>query len=217
MGRIALMARENNRLAAVGLASKPPGLHPDGRGLYLAVSATGSRSWIFRFMLRGKSRDMGLGPFPDVKLADARELAEAARSLCRAGTDPIERRDAGRKAEQLEKARSISFEECANLYFEANKAAWRCTSYPRDWELSFKNHVLPKIGSLPVADVDVEAVLKVMEPMWLRTPVTAAKMRGRIESVLAYATARKYRRQEEANPARWTPSPRAFAAPAKVQ
>jgi integrase len=201
MGRIALMARENNRLSAIGLAGKPPGFHADGRGLYLSVSVTGSRSWIFRYMLRGRSRDMGLGSFPDIGLAEARNAAADGRACCREGIDPIEQRESRRAAQRIEKARSVSFEECTTLYFEANKAAWRNPQHTRDWELSLENHVIPEIGNLPVADVDVGAVLKVLEPMWLTTPVTAGRVRGRIESVLAYATARGYR--EGANPARW--------------
>jgi integrase len=201
MGRIALMARENNRLSAIGLASKPAGFYADGRSLYLSVSPSGSRSWIFRYMLRGRSRDMGIGSFPDIGLADARSVATGARVLCKGGIDPIEQRDNQRAAQRLEKARSISFKECASLYFEANKAAWRNAQHTRDWELSLKNHVFPKIGSFPVADIDVAMVLKVLEPMWLTTPVTAGRVRGRVESVLAYATARGYR--EGANPAQW--------------
>jgi len=82
MGRIALMARENNRLSAIGLANKKPGFHPDGRGLYLSVNPSGSRSWIFRYMLRGRSRDMGLGSFPDISLSEARNAATDARARC---------------------------------------------------------------------------------------------------------------------------------------
>jgi hypothetical protein len=189
------MARENNRLSAIGLAGA------GGRGLYLSVSPSGSRSWIFRYMLRGRSRDMGLGSLPDISLADARSAAAGARVLCKQGIDPIEQRDNQRAAQRIEKARSISFEECATLYFEANKAAWRNAQHTRDWQLSLKNHVFPKIGNLPVADVDVALVLKVLEPMWSTTPVSAGRVRGRLESVLAYATARGYR--QGANPAQW--------------
>lgn len=82
------MARENNRLSAVGLASKLSGFYADGRGLYFSVSPSGSRSWIFRFMLRGKSRDMGLGSFPDITLSDARSAAASARVLCKQGIRP---------------------------------------------------------------------------------------------------------------------------------
>jgi hypothetical protein len=124
-GKDCTVARENNRLSAIGLATRPPGFHADGRGLYFSVSGSGSRSWIFRYMLRGKSRDMGLGPFPDVGLAGARAKAEDARALCRDGVDPLERREADRKAKSLEEARSVTFRDCTTLYFEANKAAWR--------------------------------------------------------------------------------------------
>src|ERR1700694_2457069 len=109
MGRIAPMARENNRLSAIGVASKLPGFYADGRGLYLSVSTTGSRSWIFRYMLRGRSRDMGLGSFPDVGRAEGRQAASDARARCREGVDPIERRNAQQGAQRIEKARSISF------------------------------------------------------------------------------------------------------------
>src|ERR1700687_3217141 len=105
------MARENNRLSAIGLASKLPGFYADGRGLYLSVSSSGSRSWIFSYMLRGRSRDMGLGSFPDITLADPRSAAAGARVLCKEGIDPIEQRDNQRAAQRLQKARSISFEE----------------------------------------------------------------------------------------------------------
>jgi Arm DNA-binding domain len=195
------MARENNRLSPTGLAKKGPGFHPDGRGLYLSVSTGGSRSWIFRYMLRGKSHDMGLGSFPDISLADARAAAAGARVLCKQGVDPIEQRDNQRAAQRLEKAGSISFEECATLYIEANKASWRNAQHARDWELSLKNHVFPAIGKLPVAEVDVAQVLKVLEPMWVTIPVSAGRVRGRLETVLAYATARGYR--QGANPAQW--------------
>ena len=102
------MARENNRLSAIGLANKKTGFHPDGRGLYLSVNPSGSRSWIFRYMLRGRSRDMGLGSFPDISLAGARNAAINARARCREGIDPIEQRDSQRAAQRIEKARSVS-------------------------------------------------------------------------------------------------------------
>ena len=114
------MARQNNRLSALGLSSKERGFHPDGRGLYLSVAASGSRSWIFRYMLDGRSRDMGIGPYPGVNLASARLMAEEARSLCRRGIDPIDDRAAGRLAAKIEESRSISFKACAQLYFDAN-------------------------------------------------------------------------------------------------
>jgi hypothetical protein len=160
-----------------------------------------SFSTIHRFMLHGRSRDMGLGAFPDVSLADARAKATAGRALCREGIDPIQRRDETRKSKVLEQARSISFQECTALFFEANKAAWQNEKHAHDWDFSFRNHVFPKIGYLPVADVDTTAVLKVIEPIWLTRSVTAGRIRGRIEAVLAYATVRQFR--QGVNPAQW--------------
>jgi hypothetical protein len=124
MGRIALMARENNRLSAIGLANKKTGFHPDGRGLYLSVNPSGSRSWIFRYMLRGRSRDMALVAF-QISVSQRPATRPPMRARCREGIDPIEQRDSQRAAQRIEKARSVSFEECTTLYFEANKAAWR--------------------------------------------------------------------------------------------
>jgi len=152
------MPRQNNRLSAISLANKPPGFHADGRGLYLSVSVTGSRSWILRYMLRGKSRDMGLGPCPGVSLSDARQLADAARALCRDGVDPIKHRDDTRRAQAVDEAKSISFEKCAREYFEANKAGWRSEKHAADWIGSLTIYAFPVFGS--IADVDVDQVLK---------------------------------------------------------
>jgi integrase len=194
------MPRQNNRLSAISLENKPPGFHADGRGLYLSVSASGSRSWIFRYMLRGKSRDMGLGPFPGVKLSDARQLAEAARSLCRAGVDPIKQRDGVRRAQTIEEAKSISFEKCATEYFEANKAGWRNAKHAADWIGSLKLYAFPVFGS--IVDVDVNLVLEVLSPIWVTKTPTAERLRGRIETVLGYARVKGYRAGD--NPASWS-------------
>lgn len=194
------MPRQNNRLSAISLENKPPGFHADGRGLYLSVSVTGSRSWIFRYMLRGKSRDMGLGPFPGVKLSDARQLAEAARAFCRAGIDPIKRRNDARRAQAIEEAKSISFEKCAIEYFEANKAGWRNAKHAKDWIGSLKLYAFPVFGS--ITDVNVDHVLRVLSPIWVTKSPTAERLRGRIETVLGYAKVKAYRTGD--NPASWS-------------
>jgi integrase len=194
------MPRQTNRLSAISLASKPAGFHADGGGLYLSVSATGARSWILRYMLRGKSRDMGLGPCPGVGLSDARQSAEAARALCRSGIDPIKQRDDTRRAQALEEAKSISFEACAKEYFEANKAGWRSAKHAADWMGSLTLYAFPVFGS--VADVDVDQVLKVLSPIWVAKTPTAERLRGRIETVLGYAKVKGYRSGD--NPASWS-------------
>ena len=194
------MPRQNNRLSAISLANKPPGFHADGRGLYLSVSVTGSRSWILRYMLRGKSRDMGLGPCPGVSLSDARQLADAARALCRDGVDPIKHRDDTRRAQAVDEAKSISFEKCAREYFEANKAGWRSEKHAADWIGSLTIYAFPVFGS--IADVDVDQVLKVLSPIWVSKSPTAERLRGRIETVLGYAKVKGYRTGD--NPAAWS-------------
>jgi integrase len=193
------MPRQSNRLSAISLPNKPPGFHADGNGLYLAVSPAGSRSWIFRYMLRGKSRDMGLGPFPSVGLSDARLAADSARTFCRAGADPIKHRNDARRAQAIEDARSISFEACAYEYFEANKAGWRSEKHASDWIGSLSIYAFPAFGS--VADVDVDQVLRVLLPIWVTKSPTAERLRGRIETVLGYAKVKKYRSGD--NPASW--------------
>lgn len=115
------MARKIDRLSPVALRSKGRGLHPDGRGLYLRVK-DGGRSWVLRYMLDGKARTMGLGPFPDVSLAEAREAARGCRKLLREGTDPIETRLQRRQAARLEAAKSLTFKDCAERYIDSHKA-----------------------------------------------------------------------------------------------
>ena len=118
------MARIVEKLSPTALRSKGPGLHSDGRGLYLQVK-NGGRSWVLRYMLDGKARHMGLGPYPDVSLADARREAEGCRRLLREGTDPIEARRQRRQAARLDAAQSMTFEDCANRHIDAHKVGWR--------------------------------------------------------------------------------------------
>jgi integrase len=194
------MPRQNNRLSPISLAKKPAGFHADGNGLYLAVSPAGARSWIFRYMLRGKSHDMGLGPCPGVSLSDARLAADSARTLCRAGIDPIKQRDDARRALAIEEAKSISFEACTLEYFEANKAGWRSEKHASDWIRSLEIYAFPVFEG--VADVDVDQVLKVLSPIWVTKSPTAERLRGRIETVLGYAKVKGYRAGD--NPASWS-------------
>src|SRR5271166_3917452 len=108
------MARTVNRLSARTVASiVKPGYHSDGAGLYLQVSATGSKSWIFRFTLDGRSREMGLGALQGTGLAKARSEAEACRRLLREGVDPINARRSDRETARLKAARAVTFSSCA--------------------------------------------------------------------------------------------------------
>jgi integrase len=180
---------------------RKPGMYLDGRGLYLRIGPGGNKSWIYRFALGGKTRDMGLGPSPDISLAEARERAAAQRKLRLDGTDPIAARQAGRQQAKLDAAKTLSFKECAERYIASHEAGWKNPKHAAQWPATLGAYVYPVFGKLPVHAVDVGLVMKAIEPIWTEKPETASRVRGRIESVLDWATARGYRQGE--NPARW--------------
>jgi integrase len=196
------MAHKLNRLTAraVATASKP-GLYADGGGLYLRVGRGGAKSWCLRYMLEGKAREMGLGGLAKIGLGDARKKAAAQRLLLVEKVDPLERREAENSAKKIEAARSMTFDQCAAAYIEAHKAGWRSAKHAQQWTNTLATYVSPTFGSVPVADVDVAMVTKVIEPLWTTKPETAGRVRGRIEAVLDWAKARGFRDGE--NPARW--------------
>lgn len=198
MGR---KAKELGPLAVSNL--KTPGLHFVGGvgGLALQVSESGARSWILRIMIGGKRRDMGLGGFPDVTLAGARDAARAARAKIKAGTDPIEEGRAARSALAAARAAALTFEQCAAAYIEAKEPEWKNGKHAAQWRSTLETYVYPVIGKLLVRDVEQAHVLRILEKIWTEKTETASRLRGRIESVLDYATARGYRTGD--NPARW--------------
>jgi integrase len=178
------------------------GMHADGGGLYLQVSRFGTKSWIFRFMLDGRRREMGLGPYPAVSLAAAREKAADSRVMVQAEhADPIEVRIAQRNQARIDAAKAKTFRQCAEAYIAAHQSAWRNAKHRAQWSSTLATYVYPVFGSLPVQVIDVTLVLKVLEPIWTIKPETASRVRQRIESILDAAAARGYRQGE--NPARW--------------
>ena len=196
------MARPEKRLTARTVeAVKKPGLHADGGGLYLHVSQSGAKSWIFRWRQDGRLRDMGLGPLNTISLAEAREKALACRKLKLEGRDPIEERRARRQVVKLQSAKTMTFGDCAEAYIAAHRASWKSPKHVAQWPSTLATYVYPIFGSLPVQAVDVGLVMKVLEPIWAAKPETASRVRGRIESVLDWARARGHRAGE--NPARW--------------
>ena len=191
-----LSALEVSRLTA-------PGHHAVGgvAGLYLYVLDTGARSWVLRTMVGEKRRHMGLGGYPDVPLAQAREKARAAKAEVSQGTDPIAQRVALASQLKAQQATQKTFEEAAKAYMEAHEKAWKNPKHRAQWGSTLKTYAYPHIGSLLVKDIDQEHVMRVLEPIWATKTETATRLRGRIESVLDWATTRKYRSGE--NPARW--------------
>jgi integrase len=196
------MAKKVERLSAVAVSkADEPGLYPDGAGLYLRVGRGGAKSWAFRFMLNRKAREMGLGGLTKVSLADARRKATEARRQLADGLDPLTARSERTAAERVETARSITFDQCAEAYIRAHEASWRNPKHRQQWRNTLATYVTPVFGAVPIADVDVAMVMKVVEPLWSAKPETASRVRGRIETVLDWAKARGYRAGE--NPARW--------------
>jgi integrase len=196
------MAREMGRLSALAVKRESrPGMLHDGGGLYLQVTAAGAKSWIYRFMLNGRAREMGLGPLHTISLSEARARAAEYRRQRLDGIDPIEVRKAKRDEAKLEAATSMTFDACTAAYIEAHEASWRNAKHRQQWRNTLEAYARPVIGALPVQVIDLTLVMKVLEPIWHTKPETAARLRGRIEVILDWATVRGYRKGE--NPARW--------------
>ena len=195
------MAR-TGKLSAVEVAkAKGPAVLHDGGGLYLRVSGTGSKSWVFRFQLDGKRRDMGLGPYPDVSLAEARGKATAHRKQRHDGTDPLDAREAQRQAERVAIAKGRIFREVAEEFIDRNQAGWRNAKHRQQWRNTLATYVYPTLGELPVSAIDTGLVVQVLESIWATKPETASRVRGRIEAVLDAAKVRGFR--DGPNPAQW--------------
>lgn len=194
-------ATEMSALAISRLTT--PGFHFVGgvAGLALQVEPTGGRSWILRATVGTKRRDMGLGGYPDVTLADAREAARVARSKIRAGIDPIEEGREARAALKVAQSNAVKFEDAASKYIAAQEAGWSNAKHKAQWTSSLKAHAYPHIGEMLVSDIDLHHILEVLEPIWRTKTETATRVRSRIESILDWATTKKYR--EGLNPARW--------------
>jgi hypothetical protein len=183
----------STRLTDAQVRSLGPGLWNDGAGLYLQVTPN-ARSWVFRFQLDGKRRDMGLGPYPTRSLSAARAKAAKAKLMVLDGRDPIEERKAGRVVE----APAPTFEWCCARYVAKARGEW-VGRHETNWVRSMEADVFPTLGKLPVDTIDDAAVLRVLEPIWDTKRDTASRIRGRIESVLNWAKAAGHRTGE--NPA----------------
>jgi integrase len=196
--------RAIHRLSDRQVKNSKVGLHCDGGGLYLqttqGTNGQLNRSWLFRFASGGRERMMGLGAFPAVSLAAARQKAAESRSQRAQGIDPIEAKAAHRASQQVASAKAMTFDQCAAAYIASHRAGWSPEHASR-WERSIKLYPSPVFGRLPVAVVDTGLVMKTLEPIWQDKPVLAPLLRGRIEVVLDWATVRGYRSGE--NPARW--------------
>jgi integrase len=190
------------KLSAVAITkAKGPAVLHDGGGLYLRVSPTGSKAWVFRFQLDGKRRDMGLGPYPDISLAEARRRATERRNQRRDGIDPLDAKAAQQQAQRLAAAKGRTFRECAAEFIDKNRAGWSNAKHRQQWENTLATYVYPLLGELLVTAIDTGLVVQVLDPIWTEKPETASRVRGRIEAVLDAATVRGFR--QGPNPAQW--------------
>ena len=196
------MPKTINRLTAFRVSSlKKPGLHADGAGLYLKVDKGGSKSWVFRYMFERRARYLGLGSVTTISLASARSLAVEARQKLELGHDPIKAKREVAKTLAADKAKSLTFKQCAEAYMTAHEPSWKNVRHRGQWRTTMKEFVYPKLGDRVADDIETEHVLGVLEPIWLKTPETASRIRGRVELVLDWAKARGLRSGD--NPARW--------------
>ncbi|MET0014476.1 MAG: integrase arm-type DNA-binding domain-containing protein [Sedimenticola sp.] len=198
------MAKRTNRLTDLKIRKqlKGPRLKADGNGLYIQITANGSKSWLYRYKVKGKDRWHGLGSYHQKNgLAEAREAVAACRVLRQKGIDPIEHARSLKSQNALEKAKGITFWECAETYIQTHKPGWRNAKHAQQWKNTLDTYAKPVIGDLSVQDIDVSLILQVLEPIWNAKTETATRVRQRIESILDWATARGYRDGE--NPARW--------------
>jgi Arm DNA-binding domain len=186
------MSKQLHTLSARTVATlTKPGRHSDGGGLYLSISPSGARSWVFMWKVAGKRREMGLGSLRDVPLAKARQRAAEARQKLVDGVDPIATR---------EKPQVMTFGEAADALIESMSPSWRNEKHRAQWTMTLTVYCEP-LRSMSVAEIGTEDILKVLKPLWTTKPETASRLRGRIERVFDFARARGQRSGE--NPARW--------------
>ncbi|WP_146347962.1 tyrosine-type recombinase/integrase [Phaeobacter marinintestinus] len=179
-------------LSAQKVKAAKPGRHGDGRGLFLYVKPSGARSWVLRYQVQGRRRDLGLGPYPDVSLAMARERASEARRLIVMGDDPITKK---------QQAKPKTFRDAALELIESKRPGWKNAKHAAQWTSTLEAYAFPKLGEMQVAKIETADVIAALKPIWAKKPETANRVRQRIEAVVDYASALGIRAGD--NPARW--------------
>ena len=182
---------------------KLTGWHAVGQvaGLGLKVSPSGARAWVLRTMVAGKRREFGLGGFPTVTLASARERARSTLDAVFAGVDPIAAKREAKSALIAKKAKAVTFKKLATQYIDQHESGWKNSKHAAQWTSTLASYAFPVCGDMVVAEITTPIVLSILEPIWAIKTETASRLRGRLEAILDYATAKGLR--EGPNPARW--------------
>lgn len=192
------MARTTNNLTVKEVQNKAKqGYYSDGGNLYLQVSKTLSKSWLFRYKKSGKKTEVGLGSTNAISLSEARKKAAEYRNLIANGFDPLE----VKRTKALPKALTMTFSQCADSYIDSHRSVWKNPKHIQQWENTIEQYCNPIMGGLSVANINTDLVIKCLTPIWFTKNETADRLRGRIECVLDWAKANKHRTDE--NPARW--------------
>lgn len=196
------MAKQIEKLTPEFVATvDKPGMYPDGLGLYLQVSKWQTKSWLFRYSQNYRLRSLGLGACHTITLTEARKRAKQARQQLLDGLDPIDAKHEKRQMALAARARMMTFDQCATAYIEAHRHGWKNPKHADQWTNTINTYASPTMGSLAVSAIDTALVMKVLQPIWTTKTETATRLRGRIESILGWATVSGYRSGD--NPARW--------------
>ncbi len=182
-------------------AISEPGMHPVGNSLYLQIKPTGSRSWILRTLVGGKRKEIGLGGYPAISLSNARARAVLEKENIKKGEDPIVKKRKAAKSLKSDQDKP-TFAKCASQYIEMQSPSWRNAKHTAQWTYTMEQYVNPHIGTTRIDEVEESDILKVLEPIWLKIPETATRVRSRLESIIGWAMGRKYR-EKALNPARY--------------
>lgn len=208
------MAKEVNKLDALTVAKQTKqGRYGDGNGLYLQVTATGNKSWNFRYMRGGKAREMGLGSVSTLSLKDARKKAAELRAQLLDGKDPLGEREAKATAVKKAKAKSKTFSECVDLFLA--RKTFNNAKHGKQWRSTLETYAYPHLKDLPVSVIDISDIKEVLDPIWRTKTETAHRLQGRVKTVIDFAIVSGYR--EKSNPAIWAGYlDTQYDAPAKI-
>ena len=196
-------------LTQIEIRNAKPGMHADGSGLYLAVKASGAKSWMYRYQIAGRRREMGLGALTALSAVQARAEAARLKAMVQQGVDPLEAKNEAKRAQEeqaqaeraAQKRLDATFRRVAEEHIARLEAGWKNTKHRQQWENTLKTYVYPVIGEVSVSEVTVEHVLDILQPIWSTKPETASRVRMRLEAVLDAAKVKGLRDGE--NPARW--------------